>query len=804
MDLLEEPPPATATQILHDETQKSKPNAETIKTSINTKENIASSKKVTATTMSKNKKQKSISDLVTLKKGKFESVNNNKEHEGQDDNAKKTIQQRRIEHATTATIENNRFTTKCTLDIRPEKKNDQINAAKVHQKIFEAIKNTDDTAVIITHNKTRIQNSNIFPTDEEYKTLFPEQRLCKITKRMYISFTLESELTLSQLKHGSKYNYTTGIIETLRENHAFIKMEKYNSQKEASIGFFLGINPKLTLRTVLKHRIDEICLWLDLDDEDTKKLIKETTSDNKTTQELVIPAFDIHNKEFGSGTGKDRLTSNVYELRTSPDSAAILKNILCKASHPDNNPTIQFIPYGIQGITNKDIYKTLIKKQNAFISESSIIPIYDVEERDVNKFRILIKKTMYIQDIEETHESKTKGKYFLITTKVDYRKALTEANDMIKYIYPERSDNNYNLNYQRNNIPTIHNVVSSYAQVVAAFHDSNPVPAQASQKRLKLHFNSSSIPEKITLISEIPQVIQKNNLNKSVTFNNVEDQPNYQRKLDAFGTPPKNITTPPNYSEVNQVNGKDTKVQATEEEEPDTSFQGRIQQPGNPHRNTTPPTNLHNPTGRSGAYARYGGGRGGRGSGRGTNLFPRQSSNLDKGSKSVATLETQEDTTLDSESDISENWKDQMSSMMKDLRESIMVDVKDLVNENMKEFMREITMNLRNDITATIKETMTTKNNNSTMHLTPNSQPEPITQDTPQQTPRVEELNNLIDEMDIEKSPNKRKAPTSSEEKQDQEDQEETEDTNSDPTSKTRSGTRKSRLNKTLPKGPKS
>ena len=89
------------------------------------------------------------------------------------------------------------------------------------------------------------------------------------------------------------------------------------------------------------------------------------------------------------------------------------------------------------------------------------------------------------------------------------------------------------------------------------------------------------------------------------------------------------------------------------------------------------------------------------------------------------------------------------------------------------------------------------------MHLTPNSQPEPITQDTPQQTPRVEELNNLIDEMDIEKPPNKRKAPTSSEEKQDQEDQEETEDTNSDPTSKTRADTRKSRLNKTLPKGPK-
>ena len=44
---------------------------------------------------------------------------------------------------------------------------------------------------------------------------------------------------------------------------------------------------------------------------------------------------------------------------------------------------------------------------------------------------------MYIQDIEETYESTSKGNYFLITTKTDYRKTLTEANAMIKYIYPE-------------------------------------------------------------------------------------------------------------------------------------------------------------------------------------------------------------------------------------------------------------------------------------------------------------------------------------------------------------------------------
>ena len=46
---------------------------------------------------------------------------------------------------------------------------------------------------------------------------------------------------------------------------------------------------------------------------------------------------------------------------------------------------------------------------------------------------------MYIQDIEETYESTLKGKYFLITTKIGYRKALAEANDTMKYINPDRT-----------------------------------------------------------------------------------------------------------------------------------------------------------------------------------------------------------------------------------------------------------------------------------------------------------------------------------------------------------------------------
>ena len=86
----------------------------------------------------------------------------------------------------------------------------------------------------------------------------------------------DSTQTISQLKYDSMANGNKGIFDTLRSNFAFLRMRKYCSQTEASIGFFLGINPKLTLRKALKEKIDDIITCLDLDDDDTKLLMKDS------------------------------------------------------------------------------------------------------------------------------------------------------------------------------------------------------------------------------------------------------------------------------------------------------------------------------------------------------------------------------------------------------------------------------------------------------------------------------------------------------------------------------------------------
>ena len=106
---------------------------------------------------------------------------------------------------------------------------------------------------------------------------------------------------------------------------------------------------------------------------------------------------------------------------------------------------------------------------------------------------------MYIQHIEETYESTSKGKYFLITTKTDYRKVLTEANDMIKYISPDRVTTELKTSIQRTNVPIIHNNVSTYTQALMIFHKSNPVSTQSSINDSKSNSTPTSSMRKETL-----------------------------------------------------------------------------------------------------------------------------------------------------------------------------------------------------------------------------------------------------------------------------------------------------------------
>ena len=123
---------------------------------------------------------------------------------------------------------------------------------------------------------------------------------------------------------------------------------------------------------------------------------------------------------------------------------------------------------------------------------------------------------MYIQDIESTHESKTKGKYFLITTKTDDKKATIEVKDMLQYVYPNQKSTNIHYSSQQNDIPILHTNVSTCAQALMQFHESNTVPETSSHKKLKLQSNEKSNLTKRNSSTEIPHTIHNKSETKSI------------------------------------------------------------------------------------------------------------------------------------------------------------------------------------------------------------------------------------------------------------------------------------------------
>ena len=73
--------------------------------------------------------------------------------------------QRRIEHAATAIVDNGYYTTICTLSIRPAKDDTATATDTIHRRIFDVIKEIDDSVVIISLDQLRITHGKDMPTE---------------------------------------------------------------------------------------------------------------------------------------------------------------------------------------------------------------------------------------------------------------------------------------------------------------------------------------------------------------------------------------------------------------------------------------------------------------------------------------------------------------------------------------------------------------------------------------------------------------------------------------------------------------
>ena len=293
------------------------------------------------------------------------------------------------------------------------------------------MKKTDPTLKLITDNDS-IDTIMQFPKGEDYTKVFTNIVKDNITSTVYVTHKIESKKSVPDLKHGNNSDMTN-ISSTLVENGGFLKHQKIQSHKEHAIGFFVQISPQVTLRDKLRERIQDILMWIDIEDEQSKDMlvdIKDNEGNSTGKQRIMIPAFDIYCKEVGEGQGRNRVTTFEYKIRTSPVNSKMLKNLLCKISS-ENILGLKFIPYCLDKQTNQRTLREIMFQQNIFLNEMAIVLITGLEEKDKQEANAMLSRSLYFMGMEPTRKSREEGRYLVVTTKAKKLNVLREEDNLL-------------------------------------------------------------------------------------------------------------------------------------------------------------------------------------------------------------------------------------------------------------------------------------------------------------------------------------------------------------------------------------
>ena len=200
--------------------------------------------------------------------------------------------------------------------------------------------------------------------------------------------------------------------------------------------------------------------------------IKDSSEKKHRTTKIVIPTFNLYSKEIGDGNGNERVTTYAYEIKTSPNNANTLKNLLCKISN-EGSSNLSSIPYGIQSLSKEGTMKSIILQHNMFLQNMAIVPIINIKDNDKEKIKKLFESSLYFSGFEAARKA-SEGIYLLITNNSVIYKTQKEVDNLLINFCGSRPSNSNQALPERNKRPLIHNQVSSYAATLSKNTSQTP------------------------------------------------------------------------------------------------------------------------------------------------------------------------------------------------------------------------------------------------------------------------------------------------------------------------------------------
>ena len=150
---------------------------------------------------------------------------------------------------------NKRITTLVTLQLPPSKGSNILNVLKAHKNTFFTMKLIDPIFKLTTFQKETINTSNQFQSSAtEYTSKFKKMHKYPKSSRFCIYNKIKSVIPLTVIKYGNRHQLSN-IFDTLVTNGTYLNLNTFSTHEEHSIGFFIHISLKITLRNNFRNTI---------------------------------------------------------------------------------------------------------------------------------------------------------------------------------------------------------------------------------------------------------------------------------------------------------------------------------------------------------------------------------------------------------------------------------------------------------------------------------------------------------------------------------------------------------------------
>ena len=289
--------------------------------------------------------------------------------------------------------------------VRPKKEGDNTEVARTHFAILKTIAETyPDTTDIYDNFGVTMKEFEKPKSYDSYLRHFKLQYVKgnKEKKRnpIYLVFhRMNSSVPISELKKHSVVAALLQKVNTRMTNHLWNEDET----TIANLGFYVTIDPGNKMKEQTEGDIrDQIALA-------TKRPIKK------------IPRFQCaFSSPYQMQDDGTRVATKSYDIQCRQNDAKELIKLL--QSTYKNNPI--FIFHKLRH-TNQKMYTNAIRKQNAFLSQSRVVPIQGINDQIMYRLDRDLLKLEGVVAVHRHKETATKGRWSIMTTQAHFNKLVT-------------------------------------------------------------------------------------------------------------------------------------------------------------------------------------------------------------------------------------------------------------------------------------------------------------------------------------------------------------------------------------------